>query len=199
MSISFDTGAAPALFIDLDPNTKSYSAREIYARWKDWVLADNANWPPAFRTVGGDVTGEGEFAPRFFFIRNDLGWTIRKPDANGEFLISGNLIGQDVEQSTMSEPVGAFTPTVRLQMTQVSGINTRQFWETVIADFDQGTAGYIISRLLRLAEADEELTPSHARLRDKDNGEVLLEKAVSGGDITPVVIASMSGVDNNLN
>ena len=187
--ISFNTGAAPDLFIDLDPARANYSAREIYARWKDWVLADNANWPPAFRTVGGDVTGEGEVAPRFFFIRNDLGWTIRKPDANGEFLINGNLIGQDTGIATLSEPVGAFTPTVRLRLTNVSGINTRAFWEAVIADFDTGTAGYIISRRLRLSEADEELTQSHARLRDKDTGEVLLEKDVSGGVITDVVLS----------
>ena len=186
MPISFDTGAAPDLFIDLDVSRRSYSAREIYARWKDWVLADNANWPPAFRTVGGDVTGEGEFAPRFFFIRNDLGWTIRKPAADGEFLINGNLIGQETALPTLSDPAGAFSPTIRLVMTQVSGINTRGFWEAVISDFDQGTAGYIISRLLRLAEADEELTSTQARLRDKDTGDILLEKDVSGGFITPV-------------
>jgi len=138
--------------------------------------------------VGGDVTGEGERAPRFFFIRNDLGWTIRKPDGNGEYLINGNLIGQDTNLASLSEPAGVFSPTVRLQMTQVSGINTRSFWETIIADFDQGTAGFIISRLLKLAEADEELTPTHARLRDKDSGEVLLEKEVEGGTITPVTV-----------
>jgi len=74
-------------------------------------------------------------------------------------------------------------------MTQVSGLNTRSFWEAVIADFDQGTAGHIIARLLRLAEADEELTQSHARLRDKDTGEVLLEKVVEGGHITPVTLS----------
>ena len=189
MSITFDTSAAPALYIDLDPLRTRYSAREIYSRWKDWVISGHAGWPPAFRTVGGDVTGEGEFAPRFFFIRNDLGWTIRKPDGNGEYLIDGNLIGEDTSLSSLADPAGSFMPTVRLQMTQVSGINTRSFWEAVISDFDQGTAGFIISRLLRLAEADEELTPTHARLRDKDSGEVLLEKSVSGGAITPVTVS----------
>ncbi len=190
MSITFDTSAAPALYIDLDPAKTSYPAREIYSRWKDWVLGGNAQWPPAFRTVGGDVTGEGEVAPRFFFIRNDLGWTIRKPDSNAEFLIDGNLIGQDTALTTLSEPSGSFTPTVRLRLTQVSGINTSAFWQAVIADFDQGTAGYIVSRLLKLAEADEDLTASKARLLDKDTGDVLLEKDVSGGTITPV---SLSG------
>ena len=186
MSITFDTSAAPALFINLDPARTSYSAREIYSRWKDWVLAGHAGWPPAFRTVGGDVTGEGEVAPRFFFIRNDLGWTIRKPDASGEFLIDGNLIGENTSAPTLSDPSGAFTPTVRLRLTNVSGINTRSFWEAVIDDFDTGTAGHIISRLLKLAEADEELTPTHARLRDKDTGELLLEKDVTGGTVVPV-------------
>ncbi len=189
MSITFDTSAAPALYIDLDPVRTHYSAREIYSRWKDWVWAGHAGWPPAFRTVGGDVTGEGEVAPRFFFIRNDLGWTIRKPDGNGEYLIDGNLIGENTSLASLSEPVGAFSPTVRISMTQVSGLNTRSFWEAVISDFDQGTAGFIISRLLKLAEADEELTPTHARLRDKDSGEVLLEKSVNGGTIAAVTIS----------
>lgn len=192
MSITFDTSAAPALFIDLDPAQTRYSAREIYSRWKDWVWAGHAGWPPAFRTVGGDVTGEGEYAPRFFFIRNDLGWTIRKPNGNGEYLIDGNLIGENTSLASLSDPAGVFAPTVRLQMTQVSGINTRSFWETIIADFDQGTAGFIIARLLRLAEADEELTPSHARLRDKDTGEVLLEKDVSGGDVVSVNLSTLA-------
>jgi len=79
-----------------------------------------------------------------------------------------------------------------MSMTQVSGINTRSFWEAVISDFDQGTAGFVVSRLLKLAEADEELTPTHARLRDKDSGEILLEKSVEGGTITPMTLTGGS-------
>ena len=152
MAIIFDTSFAPALYIVLDPAQHDYSAQEIYSRWKEWVLAGNANWPPAFRTVGGDPVGESEIAPRFFFIRNDLGWNIRKPEATEEYLIDGNLIGEDVLSGTITPPIGAFSPTLRIRLTNVAGINTRAFWEAVIADFDAGTAGYIISRTLELAE-----------------------------------------------
>lgn len=188
MAIVFDTASAPDLYIVLDPAQSSYTAREIYSRWKEWVLGDNANWPPAWRTIGGDDLGEGRTFPRAFFIRNDLGWRIRKPDGDGEYRIDGNLLAQNPAITTTAEPLGVFTPTLRINLENVSGFNTAKFWETVIADFDAGTAGYIITRLLRLAEADEEFTPSIARLRDKDTGDILLEKDVVGGSVTAVAL-----------
>ena len=187
MAISFLTGDAPVFYIVLDPVQSSYTAQEIYSRWKDWALL-NPQWPPAWRSIGGDDLGEGRIYPRAFFLRNDLGWLIRKPDANGEYRIDGNLLAENPASPTTSEPIGSFTPTLRINLENVSSINVAAFWETVIADFDVGTAGFVISRLLKLAEADEELTPSAARLRDKDTGDILLEKDVTGGSITPVTL-----------
>ena len=188
MAITFDVSSAPTLYVVLDPAQASYTGQEIYSRWKDWAIADNANWPPAWRTIGGDDLGEGRVFPRAFFLRNDRGWLIRKPEGNGEYRIDGNVLAENPALATTAEPVGAFTPTLRINLENVSSFNVASFWETVIADFDAGTAGYIIARLLKLAEADEEFTPSIARLRDKDTGDVLLEKDVSGGSITSVTL-----------
>ena len=121
--ISFDTSSAPILYIDLDPAQTDYTAREIYSRWKEWVLADNANWPPAFRTIGGDDLGENRTFPSAYFLRNDRGWLLRKPVGNGEYRIDGNLLAQTSTLPTTAEPVGAFTPTIRINLENVSGFD----------------------------------------------------------------------------
>ena len=45
---------------------------DIYSDWKEWIssYSDNAVWPPAVRTVGGDPTVAGEFAGDIYFLIN---------------------------------------------------------------------------------------------------------------------------------
>ena len=129
--ITFDVSSAPDLYIDLDPSVLNYTSKEIYSRWKDWVLSDApqpdgsipAGWPAAFRTIGGDDLGESRLFPDAQFIRNDFGWRLRKPDGNGEYRIDGNLLAQDPALPTTAEPVGAFTPTIRINLENVSGFD----------------------------------------------------------------------------
>lgn len=49
---------------------------EVYSDWKEWVAAmpDNALWPPAIRTIGGDPTVTGQFAGDIYFLQN--GWKL---------------------------------------------------------------------------------------------------------------------------
>lgn len=49
--------------------------QELYSAWKVWTQQnDNMRWLHAFRTVGGDPTASGQFAPKYFFLMN--GWRI---------------------------------------------------------------------------------------------------------------------------
>jgi hypothetical protein len=48
-----------------------------------------------------------------------------------------------------------------------------------------------LTRLVDLAEADEELTPALATLRKRGTATVLLEKTVTGGTITPVELTDV--------
>lgn len=47
---------------------------DVYSDWKEWVLAGNANWDPAIRTIGGDPTVQGQKAGDQYFLFN--GWKL---------------------------------------------------------------------------------------------------------------------------
>lgn len=122
MALTFD---GPSLEIVLDAVSINYTAQEIYSRWKDWVLdtgAVNAKWPPAFRVVGGDDLG-GSTAPAFYFVRNDLGWTIKKPEATIDVRVNGNLVFEDPAGTRFTEPDGAYNPTIEIFLSQVAPVD----------------------------------------------------------------------------
>jgi len=83
-------------FIQL-PSIGSFDAQvNLYSAWKEWVaLGDNAKFLPAFDTTGGDQVGSGQEIAPYFFCRNDLGWRIKMPQANGEIVLAGNLFPRD--------------------------------------------------------------------------------------------------------
>ncbi len=48
---------------------------DLYSSWKEWIqLYDNAKFLPAFRTIGGDPVGGGQYAGDIYFLQN--GWRI---------------------------------------------------------------------------------------------------------------------------
>ena len=72
MSYTF-VGSEKRIYIDV--STPDVDVEDLYSRWKDWVLeGTNMQWLPAFRTFGGDVTIEGQTAPKYFFLIN--GWRV---------------------------------------------------------------------------------------------------------------------------
>lgn len=81
--------------------------RDLYSAWKRWhTLTDNAKFPPAFDTTGGDDVGSGQQIAPYFFLRNDLGWRIRAPQENGEIILQGNLFPRDPGQVTFVDAAG---------------------------------------------------------------------------------------------
>jgi hypothetical protein len=107
----------PSLTITM-PTVATYSAKaDFYSDWKEWVkLGDNAKYPPAFETLGGDpISGTENVAP-YFFLRNDLGWRIKVPESDGEVTIDGNLFPRATNLPTFIPSLGAFTVMVRLSV-----------------------------------------------------------------------------------
>ena len=81
--------------------------KEIYSAWKEWIiLSDNAKYPPAFDTTGRDSVGSGQTVAPYFFCRNDLGWRIKMPSADGEIVVSGNLFPRDPNTSLFEQTSG---------------------------------------------------------------------------------------------
>lgn len=63
--------------IRVNENVTELNIKEdLYSDWKEWVAAmpDNALWPSAIRTIGGDPTSAGQFAGDIYFLQN--GWKL---------------------------------------------------------------------------------------------------------------------------
>jgi hypothetical protein len=99
------------------PNLGSYDVElDLYSAWKDWIrLVDNAKYPIAFETTGGDDIGGGQKIAPYFFCRNDLGWRIKAPQSNGEVIIRGNLFPRGVVNPMFIES-GGFDAFIRQEV-----------------------------------------------------------------------------------
>ncbi len=97
----------PNLIIQL-PSLGDYSSEiDLYSAWKRWVrLGDNTKFLPAFETTGGDPIGGGQEIEPYYFLRNDLGWRIRAPEADGQVVINGNLFPRDSAQDIFQQATG---------------------------------------------------------------------------------------------
>jgi hypothetical protein len=103
-------------FITL-PDIGEFDAQvNLYSAWKEWVvLGDNSKYLPAFDTTGGDQVGADQEIAPYFFCRNDLGWRIKMPSANGEIVLAGNLFPRDPNQSLFLSTPG-FDAFLRLEV-----------------------------------------------------------------------------------
>jgi hypothetical protein len=107
MAVTFD---GPNLRINLSAIEDLDAQIDLYEAWKQWVLVgDNAKFPPAFDTIGGDAIGATTEVSPYFFLRNDLGWKIKAPEATGTINIEGNLFGRSASTGLFVSPSGAYT------------------------------------------------------------------------------------------
>jgi hypothetical protein len=75
---------------------------DLYSRFKEWVLAGNAECLLAFATVGGEITE----IPLYLFMLN--GWLIVPQSANHTLTVTnGILVGQG-GADPFTDPVGAY-------------------------------------------------------------------------------------------
>ena len=90
------------------PTTGTFDAeRDLYSAWKRWItLSDNAKYPAAFDTVGGDNVGGGQEVAPYFFCRNDLGWRIKMPQQDGSIDIIGNIFPRDPTTALYEQTAG---------------------------------------------------------------------------------------------
>jgi hypothetical protein len=118
MSVTFDPANRR---IVLNAGVTSITTQFLYSRWKEWAQ-DNAQWPEAFRVVGGDPIGGGLFVASYFFLMNS--WRVRPQEADHTLTIDGNLTvdggGEPVVQT-----LGSFRVLTRLVVpVQAQGIST---------------------------------------------------------------------------
>lgn len=115
MAITFD---GPNLRIIMSTIEDLDAQDSLYEKWKEWVpLSDNAKYPPAFDTIGGDAIGATTEVAPYFFLRNDLGWKIKAPEATGTINIDGNLFGRSSTTGLFVPPTGSYTVMFNLLVT----------------------------------------------------------------------------------
>jgi len=75
---------------------------DLHSRWKDWILAGNAECLLAFSTVGGEITE----IPLYLFMQN--GWLIVPQSANHTLTVTnGILVGQGAADP-FTDPAGSY-------------------------------------------------------------------------------------------
>jgi hypothetical protein len=80
---------------------------DLYGDWKEeYLLGNNAAFPPAMRTIGGDDVTATRTAGDTYFMIN--GWRIRPDEANHTLNIDGNLFTDPAGDSPFVPTVGAF-------------------------------------------------------------------------------------------
>lgn len=109
--------------ISLTTGTTSFSVRDLWSRWVDWVAtSDNSKYLPAFDSLGGDDIDltAGTKIPVYAFLTN--GWKIRPQEADhtlsvvdGILLVAGggdpflNTVGTYNVRVNFQQPVQAIS------------------------------------------------------------------------------------------
>lgn len=99
MAFTFDGSAKR---IGLAAGTTTLVLAEMYSRWKDWVLAGNAGFLPAFSTVGGDIPA----IPLYLFLEN--GWRIVPQAADHALAVIGGVLEVQGGGEPFVDPAGSF-------------------------------------------------------------------------------------------
>ena len=116
----------PNLIITLPSATPTIDVTvDLYSDWKEWVkVGDNAKYPKAFDTTGGDPTTATQVLGRYYFLRNDLGWRIRGPEEDATIVIEGNLFGRDPALPIIVPTIGAYTQNLQQVVSSLALVET---------------------------------------------------------------------------
>jgi len=102
--------------IILTAGTTSFSATDLYSRWKDWVqISDNSKYIFAFTSVAGDPIGSGQTIAPYIFLNTIDGWRIRPQEVDHELRISGNLYSNDSSLPLFVQTLGDYTVTIIIE------------------------------------------------------------------------------------
>ena len=134
----------PNRIISCTLGTLTFSAAELYSRWKDWLVNDPSRFrfDPAFSgSVGGEPLGGGVFVGGYFFLQN--GWVVRPQEQDHQLIVSGNLYPIPDTANLFTSTLGGFQVIV--------GMRTSSLTQQVITSGGGGsgssgpTAGQIAS------------------------------------------------------
>lgn len=92
--------------IKLNAGVRSVEAIDIYSYWKQWVLQGNAQYAPAFKTVGGELLTGSLRSPVYFFLQN--GWVVEPASESHLLNVQTNLYSEG-GADPFQTPTGDYT------------------------------------------------------------------------------------------
>jgi hypothetical protein len=166
-TVSID--GATKLIVISDTGDVTISAKDIYSRWKDWVI-DNPQWVNAFRTFGNDPLGGGIYAGDYYFLNNTDGWRIKPEEKDHILTITGNLFAEDANIDIFQQTTGAYNVQIVQKvssLTQTSaGANPADIADAVWDELKSGhttanTTGKILQDLETIARQIKALSAAN--------------------------------------
>lgn len=140
--------------IVLQSGSSSFTAQDVYSRWKDWVqTGSNSKFLPAFRSVGGDPIGVSSSVSPYIFLNNTDGWRIRPSENDAEVSIVGNIYPENSALPTFVPTLGDFTVTMQLERSVASISSIAETSQTTV----QGAMtaqGYTSTRAAKIDSID---------------------------------------------
>lgn len=117
--ITFD-GPNKIISYDDAGSAVEIEAKDLYSRWKDWVALGNAQYPAAFRTIGGDPLGGSVQAGDYYFLNNADGWRLRPKEADHQLVIVGNLYGENPALPVFAATLGSYNVLVQRSLSSLT-------------------------------------------------------------------------------
>lgn len=156
---------------------------DIYSGWKDSVVSgDNAAYPAAFSTIGGEPIGGGVFVGAYFFLATTDGWRIRPREASHSLRISGNLYPVSSSDELFTDTLGVYrvrTSVERSSLTQA--MSTTGVTSDVIIDA-LNAQGFTAARAALISQLDPSINGSTANTVLAMQATInVIEAAVTGG------------------
>lgn len=108
---------------------------DVYSAWKRWIaLSDNAKFPEAVRTVGGDPISDVKSLGATFFLLN--GWRLKPYEGSHRLSINGNVFTDPAGSSIITPTTGNFNVTVEMFISNLSDSTLAQMSEIEHASFN---------------------------------------------------------------
>jgi hypothetical protein len=99
--------------ITLTAGTTTLDVRDLYSRWKDWVVSTGAGFLQALSVVGGEPVdaGNGIYVTSYFFLQN--GWKIKPQEANHKLVVSNGVLVDGAGGDPFVQTTGSYNVLVQ--------------------------------------------------------------------------------------
>lgn len=111
MGYEFD---GPTKIISCSAGTTAMDVKDLYSRWKDWMLlSDNSKYLEAFSIVGGEPVDEdaGIYVTAYIFLSN--GWRVRPDEADHKLKVSNGVLLTSTGDDPFIQTVGSYNVLVQ--------------------------------------------------------------------------------------